>query len=300
MTYEHLRGIVPPMVTPFNADESIDVATFRTDVRHLVHNLNVHGLAVGGSTGEGHTLSTDEMVTLVGAAVEEADGKVPVIAGIIADSTRDAVAKGLAVADLGAAALQVTPVHYLFRPDDDAMVRHFDRLVNETGMPVLIYNVVPWTYLSPQLLARIIHSVEGVIGVKQSAGDLKLLADLLPMVRDQARIFTAVDALLYPSFALGAHGAIAAILTAVPTLCMNLWEAVAADDHLTALGLHEKLLGVWNAINGDNLPATVRHCMELQGRPAGQPRAPMPPASQQQAAAIAESLRAAGVIQGGN
>ena len=300
MTYEHLRGIVPPMVTPFNADESIDVATFRTDVRHMVHDLKVHGLAVGGSTGEGHTLSLDEMVTLVGAAVEEADGKAPVIAGIIADSTRDAVARGRAVADLGAAALQVTPVHYLFRPDDDGMVRHFDRLVNETGMPVLIYNVVPWTYLSPQLLARIIHSVEGVIGVKQSAGDLKLLADLLPMVRDQARIFTAVDALLYPSFALGAHGAIAAILTAVPTLCMNLWEAVAADDHLTALGLHEKLLGVWNAINGDNLPATVRHCMELQGRPAGQPRAPMPPASQQQAAAIAESLRAAGVIQGGN
>jgi 4-hydroxy-tetrahydrodipicolinate synthase len=300
MTYEHLRGIVPPMVTPFTADESVDVATFRTDVRHMVHDLNVHGLAVGGSTGEGHTLSLDELVSLVGAAVEEADGKAPVIAGIIADSTRDAVARGRAVADLGATALQVTPVHYLFRPDDDAMVRHFDRLVNETGMPVLIYNVVPWTYLSPQLLARIIHSVEGVIGVKQSAGDLKLLGDLLPMVRDQARIFTAVDALLYPSFALGAHGAIAAILTAVPTLCMDLWEAMEAEDHRTALGLHEKLLGVWNAINGDNLPATVRHCMELQGRPAGQPRAPMPPASEQQAAAIAESLRAAGVIQGSN
>jgi 4-hydroxy-tetrahydrodipicolinate synthase len=284
------------MVTPFTADESVDVATFRTDVRHMVHDLNVHGLAVGGSTGEGHTLSLDELVSLVGAAVEEADGKAPVIAGIIADSTRDAVARGRAVADLGATALQVTPVHYLFRPDDDAMVRHFDRLVNETGMPVLIYNVVPWTYLSPQLLARIIHSVEGVIGVKQSAGDLKLLGDLLPMVRDQARIFTAVDALLYPSFALGAHGAIAAILTAVPTLCMDLWEAMEAEDHRTALGLHEKLLGVWNAINGDNLPATVRHCMELQGRPAGQPRAPMPPASEQQAAAIAESLRAAGVI----
>ncbi len=298
MTYEHLRGIVPPMVTPFNADESVDVATFRTDVRHMVHDLKVHGLAVGGSTGEGHTLSIAEMVTLVGAAVEEAEGKAPVIAGIIADSTRDAVARGLAVADLGAAALQVTPVHYLFRPDDDAMVRHFDRLVNETGMPVLIYNVVPWTYLSPQLMARIIHSVEGVIGVKQSAGDLKLLADLLPLVRGQARIFSAVDALLYPSFALGAHGAIAAILTAVPTLCMNLWEAVAADDHPTALGLHEKLLGVWNAINGDNLPATVRHCMELQGRPAGRPRAPMPAASEQQAAAIAAALRAAGLIAG--
>ena len=297
MSHEHLYGIVPPMVTPFTVEEAVDEEAFRFDVRHLVHDIGVHGLAVGGSTGEGHTLSIDELVTLAGAAVDEAEGKAPVIAGIIADSTRDAVAKGQAVAGLGVAALQVTPVHYLFRPDDDAMVRHFERLVQDTGMPVLIYNVVPWTYLSPALLARIIQSVDGVIGVKQSAGDLKLLGDLLTTVRDQARIFSAVDALLYPSFALGAHGAIAAILTAAPTLCMELWEAVQSGNHTEALHLHEKLLAVWNAINGDNLPATVRCCMELQDRPAGLPRAPMPPASEEQAANIAEALRAGGVLK---
>ena len=119
------------------------------------------------------------------------------------------------------AALQVTPVHYLFRPDDDAMVRHFDALARGTGLPIVIYNVVPWTYLSPTLLARILESVEGVVGVKQSAGDLKLLADLLLLVGSRARIMTAVDALLYPSFTLGAHGAIAAILTAAPAFASS-------------------------------------------------------------------------------
>src|SRR5262249_62359030 len=99
-------------------------------------------------------------------------------------------------------------------------------LARGTGLPIIVYNVVPWTYLSPSLLARILSSVEGVIGVKQSAGDLKLLADLLLLVGNRARIMTAVDALLYPSFSLGAHGAIAAILSAAPRLCVELSDAV--------------------------------------------------------------------------
>ena len=68
-------------------------------------------------------------------------------------------------------------MHYLFRPDDDAMLEHFRAIAEATGLPILIYNVVPWSYLSPQLLVRIMREVPGVIGVKQSAGDLKLLAD---------------------------------------------------------------------------------------------------------------------------
>jgi 4-hydroxy-tetrahydrodipicolinate synthase len=190
----------------------------------------------------------------------------------------------------------VTPVHYLFRPDDDAMVRHFDTLASRTGMPIIIYNVVPWTYLSPPLLARIIRAVPGVIGVKQSAGDMKLLADLLLLVGDEARIMSAVDALLYPSFVLGAHGAIAAILTAVPGLCVQLWDATQAGDHKQALALHGKLLPIWNAIFHDNLPANVKHCQALMGRAAGVPRAPMPATSASQAAGILAALRAAGVL----
>jgi 4-hydroxy-tetrahydrodipicolinate synthase len=93
--------------------------------------------------------------------VAEARGRAPIITGIITDSTTSAIERGKAVRDLGVTALQVTPVHYLFRPDDDAMVRHFDALARDTGLPIVIYNVVPWTYLSPQLLARIIGSVDG-------------------------------------------------------------------------------------------------------------------------------------------
>jgi len=294
--YEHIFGIVPPMTTPFRADDAIDEHALRVETRYLIETARVHGLAVTGSTGEGHALSTDEVRRITAVVTEEARGRVPVIAGVITDSTASAVERGLAVKDLGVAALQVTPVHYLFRPDDDAMVTHFARLADRTGLPIIIYNVVPWTYLSPQLLARIIREAPGVIGVKQSAGDMKLLADLLLLVGNAARIMTAVDALLYPSFTLGAHGAIAALLTAVPAGCVQLWDAVQAGDHKQALTLHEKLLPIWNEIFQDNLPANVKYCMELMGRPAGLPRAPMPATSESQKPRIQRALRNAGVL----
>jgi 4-hydroxy-tetrahydrodipicolinate synthase len=294
--HERIFGIVPPMTTPFRPDGSIDEAALRADARYLVETARVHGLAVAGSTGEGHVLTTEEVRRVTAAVLEEVRGRVPVITGVITDSTAMAVERGLAVKDLGVAALQVTPVHYLFRPDDDAMVGHFDVLASRTGLPIIIYNVIPWAYLSPPLLARIIREVDGVIGVKQSAGDLKLLADLLLEVGHDARIMTAVDALLYPSFALGAHGAIAAILTAVPRLCVQLWEAVQTGDHKQALAIHEKLLPIWNAILDDNLPANVKCCQALQGRPAGGPRLPMPATSKAREERIRATLRGAGVL----
>jgi 4-hydroxy-tetrahydrodipicolinate synthase len=293
---QNIYGIVPPMVTPFKDDDSIDEGAFREEVNYLIETAGVHGLAVTGSTGEGHTLTDDEVYTLTQWAVEEARGRIPIITGIITDSTKSAIERGKAVADLGPVALQVTPVHYLFRPDDDAMVRHFEALCSGTKLPVMIYNVVPWTYLSPELLTRIIDSVEGVVGVKQSAGDMKLLADLLVLAGDRARIMTAVDALLYPSYALGAHGAIAAILTAAPTLCVAQWRAFHAGDHPTALDLHRKLLPIWNAIFSQNLPANTKYAMHLQGRTGGVPRPPLPPASEDQKNAIGSALERAGLI----
>jgi len=251
---------------------------------------------VGGSTGEGHTLTTDETRRLVGAACEAADGRVPVIAGMIVDSTRQAVQRVQALADLPIAALQVTPVHYLFKPNDEMMQRHFAAIADATSIPVMIYNVVPWSYCSPALLTKIITEVDGVIGVKQSAGDMKLLADLLLLLDGRGTVFSAVDALLYPSYVLGADGSIAALLAAAPQLCVQQWDAVQRGDHATALDLHGKLLRIWNAIEDDNLPANVKTAMRLQGRDGGQPRAPMQESSDEQVAAIRSALQNAGLI----
>ena len=291
MSQQQIRGIIPPITTPFDADGALDEQALAQQCRWLLEQ-GVHGVTVAGSTGEGHTLSGEEAHRAAAAAVAAVDGAAPVIAGIIANSTREVVRRGTALAGLGVAALQITPVHYLFRPDDEAMLEFYRAATEQTGLPVIIYNVVPWSYLAPELLCRILREVPGVIGVKQSAGDLKLLADLLREAPAGSLILSAVDALLYPSFALGAHGAVAAILSAAPAACVALWDAVAGGDQQCALDLHGRLLALWNAIAGDNLPACVKHAQGLQGCPAGLPRAPMPPASGSQQQAIARALAA--------
>ncbi|MBV9251936.1 MAG: dihydrodipicolinate synthase family protein [Acetobacteraceae bacterium] len=286
-----LTGIIPPLVTPFTEAGEIDEKAFRAQARFML-SKGVHGICIGGSTGEGHTLERDELRRLVSVALEEVGDRIPVLAGIIVDSTREAVLSARAVQDLGVAALQVTPVHYLFKPDDEGTVAHFRALTQATDIPVIIYNVIPWNYARPELLVRLMTELPGVQGVKQSQGDLKLMADLLLTVPERKVVLTAVDALLYPSFALGAHGTIAANPAAVPGVCVALWNAVQRGDHPRALAIHKALLRFWNTIVGDNLPACVKYALERQGAPAGMPRAPMAPASREQRMLIDPALDA--------
>ena len=295
MNIEDLHGVIAPFTTPFREDGTIDLDAIKPQVDWLLDN-GCHGLAAGGSTGEGHVLERADYMALMTATRDAIGGRVPLVAGIVCNATDEVAARGREVRELGVVALQVTPPHYLFRPDDDAMVAHFRAIHAECEVPILIYNVVPWTYLSPQLLDRILTEVDGVIGVKQSAGDVKLLADLLVSSSEKGRIMTAVEALLYPSFALGAHGAIAAVLPAAPTLSVEVWDAVAAGGHEKAKSVHEKLLAIWNAINQDNLPANVKCAMRLQGREGGLPRPPMPESSGTQEAEIRNALGDAGLL----
>jgi 4-hydroxy-tetrahydrodipicolinate synthase len=285
----NLTGVIPPLVTPFTADGDIDEAAFRNVIRFNL-GKKVHGLCPGGSSGEGHTLTLEEFVRLMEICVEEVKGSVPIVAGIISNSTRDAINRAKAISHLPIAALQVTPVHYLFKPDEEATFRHFKALTEAVNIPVIIYNVVPWNYLNPAQMIRLMKDLPGVQGVKQSQGDLKLMADLLLGVPKDCKIYSAVDALLYSSFALGAHGTIAATPAAIPGVCVALWNAVQAGDHVRAMEMHKSMLAFWNAIVADNLPANLKTSITLQGCDAGLPRAPMPATSEAQRAKIKTAL----------
>jgi 4-hydroxy-tetrahydrodipicolinate synthase len=114
------------------------------------------------------------------------------------------------------------------------------------------------------------------------------------MMAPDKLIYSAVDALMYPSYTLGAHGSIAAILSAAPHASVKLWDAVKAGNHGRALELHKKLLTLWNAVVSDNLPACTRHAQSLQGLPKTFSRAPMPEASPDQQLAIARALQGLG------
>ncbi|MBV9053852.1 MAG: dihydrodipicolinate synthase family protein [Hyphomicrobiales bacterium] len=284
-----LTGVIPPLVTPFTVDGDIDADALKGEARFML-SKGVHGVCVGGSTGEGHTLTRDELLRVVTVVQEEVGDKIPVVAGIIVNSTRQAVLSARDMSKLGIKGLQITPVHYLFKPDDDATIAHFRTIAGETDIPIIIYNVIPWNYLRPDLLVRLMTELPEIAGVKQSQGDMKLMADLLLATPKDKVVLSAIDALLYPSFALGAHGTIAANPAAVPGVCVRLWNAVQQGDHKLGLEIHRAMLRFWNTIAGDNLPACVKHALSRQGAPGGYPRAPMPASTPSQKAAIDREL----------
>lgn len=284
-----LTGIIPPLVTPFTEDGSIDEAALRKVIRFNL-DKKVHGVCPGGSTGEGHTLTVDEFKRVMEITAAEVAGQVPIVAGIISNSTRDAINRAKAISHLPVAALQVTPVHYLFKPDEEATHKHFKALTEAVSVPVIIYNVIPWNYLNPAQMIRLMKELPGVQGIKQSQGDLKLMADLLLGIPAGCKVFSAVDALLYSSFALGAHGTIAATPAALPGVCVNLWNTVQAGDHVKGLEMHKSMLAFWNALIGENLPANIKTSIKLQGCDAGLPRAPMPATTRPQQERIMAAL----------
>ena len=285
-----LKGIIAPFTTPFKENGEIDLNLIKPQVDWLIEN-GVHGLAAGGSTGEGHVLNRDEYVSLMTKTSESLNSRVPLVAGIIANSTAEVIARGNSVKSLNVSALQITPPSYLFRPDDDAMINHFREIHEECQIPILIYNVVPWCYLSPDLLLRIMDEVPGVLGVKQSAGDMKLFADLIRRAKPENMIFSAVDALLYSSYQLGAPGSIAAILTAAPGPSVKLWDAVIAEDWNIGKDLHEKLMPLWDAIGLDNMPSLCKYAQKLQGLESGFARRPTAPATNVQKEKVKIALK---------
>jgi 4-hydroxy-tetrahydrodipicolinate synthase len=282
---EKLTGIMPPLSMPFDETGALVPEALAPQIDFMVR-AGVSGVVAGGSTGEGHTLSDQEFATAMRTAHDALDGRASFVAGLIVNSTRAAVERMRMLDGLSIDALQVTPAHYLFKSSFEATVAHFRAIYEETGVPILIYNVIPWNYLSVDAMLQIMDEVPGVVGMKQSSGDLKSVSDLLLKAKPENIVTSGIDALLYSAFAMGAHGAISALTCALPSVTVQLYDAVQRGDHDAALDMHFKLNALWNAMPHDNLPACVKYVQHRQGLELYGPRAPMDPVSPAQKAAI--------------
>lgn len=293
-----VHGVIPPLVTPFDDQEELDEPAFRAEVRRCL-DAGVHGLTVTGSTGEGHTLTVKESVRVAEIALDEAKNRVPVVSGIIQDSTRSVVHYGRALKETGVTGLQVTPVHYLFNPGPEGTLRYYQEVGDAVGLPIVIYNVVPWNTILPQTLLRLAEQT-WVVAVKQSGGDIHKLADLLQAVHENCsklRVLSAVDALLMPSYLMGAHGSVAAILSVVPDLSVQLWESCQQGDLARARALHERILPIWRLMDHPDMTSRVKCAIDLQGHHVGEPRRPLLPVPPEVRQGIRAVLERAGIVE---
>ncbi|WP_254546880.1 dihydrodipicolinate synthase family protein [Halomarina pelagica] len=294
-----IRGVVPPIVTPFDETGAVDADALREEIRYHL-DAGVNGVSVAGSTGEGNALSVDEHEAVYSIATEEADGEVPVVAGVIATSAREATAKAERARDVGADAVMATPPHYE-RPTDDGLVDYFAAVGDAAGLPILIYDVIEKVDVTAELAARIAEEVPELYGIKQSGGDMHGLANMLTTVGDDLTVLTALDDLLFPSYVLGAEGTIGGVTSIYPRVSVDLWEAVQVGDVDRARTIHEATLPLARAAVWDregNYPGGVKAAIEILGRNPGRPRNPIVESSgadRRRIAAAVETMRARGV-----
>ncbi len=287
-------GVIPPLVTPFDSEGRFCEAAFRNEVR-LVGSAGVHGLSVGGSTGEGALLSDDELRMMLGIAGEANDAGLPIVCGVIRNSTRDAIRTGLVARDFGAQALMVTPTFY-HGSNEAGNFSFYNELASAVELPVIIYNVIAQNPVGPELMQRIAGEIAGVVGIKQSVGGLHGLNEMLLACGDRTRVYGAQDDMLFCSYLLGAVGAISAILTVFPALCVEQWKAVQAGDLARAREIHFQLLPVWQLVSCEKMAfvGRVKTILRLLGRDGGVARRPILEGSPAVEAVLRSALTSAG------
>lgn len=270
-----IKGIVVPLVTPFNSDETVDEGALRVIVDYLI-DAGVHGLFPSGSQGELYALSTDEKKRLMDIVVEQANGRAFVMPSTGAVTTRESIELTRHAQACGSDAVSViTP--YFIQPSADEMIEHFCRICESVDIPVLAYSNPARTSVvfTPAMAAAVAAREPNFVGIKDSSGDLTNTLDYIQRCPPGFRVFVGRDTLIYAALCCGCIGAVAATANVAPELVVGIYNAYQAGDLAQSLELQHRLDPLRHAFSLGSFPVVVKDAMELLGLPAGKCRAPI-------------------------
>ena len=291
-----LHGIIPPIVTPFKADESLDLETLRKHIDFCLR-YSVHGIFVLGTTGEFYALDEDEKQQVVVAAVEHCRGRSPVFVGTGAETTREVVRLTRMAEREGADGVSViTP--YFIKPNQAELIDHFRRVAESTSKPVVLYNnpaTCGGVSIEPETVARLAE-VLNIVGIKDSSGDLQNTIELVKLAQsDKFAVLNGRDTLILAALLFGAKGAIPATCNVAPELCVGIYQSFVKGDVEAARKYQDRLAPVRLALTLGTGNGAIKEAMALLGRPAGQNRAPIGALSAEKRQKLKEILSKAGV-----
>lgn len=291
-------GSIPALVTPFAADGAFDETAFRALVDWQIAEGSA-ALVPCGTTGEAATMTAQEHFGVVAVCVEQAAGRVPVLAGAGSNDTRVAIANVHAAKAAGAdAALMVPP--YYNRPSQEGIFRHFEAVAKEAPLPIVLYNVPGRTVtdIQPATMARIVRAFPGTfIGVKDATGNLgRVTEQRLGCGTDFIQL-SGNDETALAFNAMGGTGCISVTANVAPRLCADFQAAWAAGDIATARALHDRLYALHIAMFTDASPGPVKYALSRvrPGFPTGI-RLPMTWPGDASREAVDEALASAGLI----
>lgn len=255
-------GSIPALVTPFEADGGFAEAAFRDLVEWQIAEGS-SALVACGTTGEAATLSFKEHFDVVRICVDQAKGRVPVIAGAGSNDTRVALENLAAAHAAGAdAALMVPP--YYNRPSQDGIARHFAALGEAAALPIVLYNVPGRTVtdILPATVARVVRAHPAIfVGIKDATGALARVSEHRAALGTDWCQLSGNDDLALPFNAVGGVGCISVTANVAPRLCADFQAACAVGDYATARDLHDRLFALHTALFTDASPGPVKYAL---------------------------------------
>ena len=269
-----VRGVIPPVVTPVDGDERVDVGALGRVVEHVIGG-GVHGILSLGSTGEFFGFERGEMERAASATVEAVRGRVPVYFGIGAISTRKCVKLAKMAQRLGARAVTILPPMFI-SPNEDELFGHFKAVAEATPLPVLIYNNPDRmnVNVSANLIERL-AGVPGIVGAKDSSGDMALTAEYIRRTRGTGfKIVAGRDVMILGTLAYGGVGCVAATANVVPGLVVEIFEKFMRGDLAGAREAQFKLNPLRLAFSLGSFPVVMKDALNLMGMKVGPPVRP--------------------------
>jgi len=257
-------GCGTALVTPFTASGAIDEPALRRLVRRQI-DAGIHFLVPCGTTGETPTLGREERRRVVAAVVDEAAGRVPVLAGAGGYDTEEVCHLAGDMAAAGAdGLLSVAP--YYNKPTQEGLYRHFSAIAARTRLPIIVYNVPGRTgfYIEVSTLRRL-AGVPGIVGVKEASGNMFQIAEACAAVPESFVVLSGDDALTLPAMAVGARGVVSVASNEMPGDMAALVSAAAAGDMLRARLYHQRLLPLMQVNFVESNPIPVKAALAMMG-----------------------------------
>ncbi len=295
-TEKRLRGWMTALVTPFK-DGAFDESAFRALIDWQIDS-GISGLVPVGTTGESPTLSHDEHKKVIETAIDQAKGRVPVIAGAGSNNTDEAIELAVHAQEAGAdALLMVTP--YYNKPTQEGLFQHFRAIDAAVDIPIVIYNIPPRSVIdmSVETMKRCREELRHIVGVKDATGNIARISTQRQAMGPDFLQFSGDDMTALACFAAGAVGCISVVANVAPRLCADLWEAVAAGDFAKALTIQDRLTPLHAATFLEPGVCGAKTGLNLLGRVAEEVRLPLVPSTWKTREAIQSAMRFAGLLQ---
>lgn len=289
-----LKGIITPILTPMNADESVNLEELKNQIDRLIEN-GVHGIFPFGTNGEGYILREEEKIAVLEATIAQVKGRVPVYAGSGCISTADTIRMSKKAEELGADVLSIITPSFAVASQKE-LYQHYVEVAKHVDTPIVLYNIPARTgnKLLPETVAKLAKDVDVIVGAKDSSGDWENLKAYITQTRELDKDFYVLsgnDSLILPCLKEGGRGGIAGCSNVYPKVLSSIYELFVAGKLEEAQQAQDSIASFRAVFKYGNPNTVVKKAVAMLDYPVGDCRRPFNDLCDEGVEALAKVLK---------